>query len=494
MKHLYLVLIIGFISLNMLSAQNLNEAIRYSYFNILGTASSSSTGNSFNALGADFASSSMNPAGLAGFRNSYFIITPSYRSIDSKASLDNNNAASGESGWINLNNIGAVFTYSSDEGNWKTSNLSIGINKLADFDEYFKYSGRTVGSITERFVERANGLELDDLDDFEAYPAYNVGAIYDGPDGDYVSDIRIEDSKLQKDQFVDRTGAMNEFSIAWGGSYKNNLDIGFSLGIPFISFEEVKEYNEIDDKDEISNFQSLYYKEYLSTKGTGINLKIGAIYKLKKVLRFGLTVQSPTYFILKDEYYSDIAYKYNEGDQNHENSHESPIGNFKYKFATPWSATASVGKLFRSGDWRGFINLDVDYKDYTANRFNLTSYSDSDAEKRYQIELNDEIDVQLQRNVNYRLGGEIAYKKVRLRLGYGIIGSPYKIDGATSNKKIYSIGTGYRWNSIYIDISVQNTKTEEGYIPYLVLNDSRNQLVSVDSEVTQCSMTIGFNF
>ncbi len=52
------------------SAQNINEALRYSSENLQGTARFQSMGGAFGALGGDLSSLNINPAGSAVFSNS----------------------------------------------------------------------------------------------------------------------------------------------------------------------------------------------------------------------------------------------------------------------------------------------------------------------------------------------------------------------------------------------------------------------------------------
>ena len=61
----------------LVHAQSVTDALRYSTYDVLGTARSVAVGGSMSAIGADFSMLSSNPAGVAAYRSSEFMITPS---------------------------------------------------------------------------------------------------------------------------------------------------------------------------------------------------------------------------------------------------------------------------------------------------------------------------------------------------------------------------------------------------------------------------------
>ena len=79
---------------------------------------------------------------------------------------------------MKFDNFGMIISNKPRKGALKAFNTAIGLNRVADFNNNFFFSGTTMGSITERFAQRANGRSVDDLDLFEADLAYATGAIY----------------------------------------------------------------------------------------------------------------------------------------------------------------------------------------------------------------------------------------------------------------------------------------------------------------------------
>ena len=75
-------------TLGVSMAQDEYDALRYSQHYFGGTARSTSMAGSFGALGADFSSFSINPAGIGVYRSTEFTMTPaiSWDNTESKIS------------------------------------------------------------------------------------------------------------------------------------------------------------------------------------------------------------------------------------------------------------------------------------------------------------------------------------------------------------------------------------------------------------------------
>ena len=72
-----------------------------------GSAKSVAMGNAMGAVGQDFSSISINPAGLGLFRKPTFTFTPSINTIYTKSKL-NDNWASNSKANLSINNVGYV--------------------------------------------------------------------------------------------------------------------------------------------------------------------------------------------------------------------------------------------------------------------------------------------------------------------------------------------------------------------------------------------------
>lgn len=491
MKKLAIILLAFSISLTSLLGQGISDAVRFSVYQPGGTARTMGVAGAFGAMGADFAVININPAGIAEYKRGEFTFSPSLVMTNSDSYFFSN-PTSGTSYKVSkfgIDNASIVIATNKD-GNWKTSNFALGFSKVSDFNTNFRLNGKTKGTIIDRFIENANGKILDDLDDFETWPAYNTGAIYDlDEDLDYEADI-LADEFNTKTQIVNQNGGINEFSFGWAGNYQNKINVGVSVGMPIVSFEESKQYTEDDPLDEIPFFNNLAFDEYLNTTGIGVNFKAGFIYNMK-FLRLGGALHSPTWYTLNDDYYTNMTYSYyDNGIKQYD--HQSPDGSFKYKLNTPWRAVGSVGTILSLGKIKGFVDADVEWVDYSAGSFDFTRYSADPEESQYTNEVNNEIGVTLGQSVNYRLGGELAFGKLRVRLGTERAQSPYldNDDRIVTN----SFGFGFREDNFFLDVAVQKRSSTNTYLPYVVSDQYENQVTTIDQQKSRVVLTAGFKF
>lgn len=486
----YISTILTIVILTSLSgwSQTASDALRYSYLNIQGTARGTAVGGAMGALGGDFTSLSINPAGVGGYWKSEVMFTPGYLGVNTKSSLGEGLPSEESINNINFSNLGIVFANQTQRGSWKSVALGLGMNKMNNFEQEFFYTGETPGSIIDRFAGRAAGLEPNQLDNFEAGLAYDVLALYN-PDNDfnYETDFdRAGENAFRKRQLVKNKGYHNEMVISFGGNYKDKLLLGGTLGIPFISYSSQKQYFEIDEADVISAFNDLNYNENLTIEGAGINLKVGAIVKINKSLRVGGAFHSPTFLTLTDRFTSDLSYDFTDDEGTREESSSSPDGEFEYGLTTPWRAVGSGAYVFGKS---GFITADIEYADYGSAKFNLTRNSDALEDREYQEILNQEVSDAYKGAVNVRLGGELALEAFRIRGGLQLLGSPFVDDN--SFQTVYSLGAGIRGNKAFLDLAYQINNQEQGYLPYRV-DGAPQQNVTNQVNKGQILMTVGF--
>lgn len=477
-----------------MSAQNISDVVRWSSIDQIGTARTLGVGSAFGAMGGDFSVININPAGIADYRISEFTFTPSLRGFKTDAwfEKDNNNIERSKGTRLGLDNIG--FVIASNPGtSWTSSNFAIGYSRIADFGRNVLISGDIDGSITTYFAEQANGLTVDELDDFIAYPAYNTGAIFDiEKDGNYETDFASPFQTVFRTQEIIQRGGINELALGWAGEYENKLNLGFSIGVPFATFEESKTYVENDKDGSIESFENLEYIERLNTSGVGINFKAGFTYKILKLIRLAGAFHSPTWYRFTDDYSTTIDYSFEDANGSQRFDYTSPDGTFEYKISTPWRAIGSLGTTYRVGEIRGFVNADLEYLDYTNANYNGTAYSSDPEEKKWTNEVNRNILNQLGTATNLRLGTEFGYKNLRLRAGYSFERSAFNADDFYNNK--ISFGLGLREDRFFIDLGFRVSEYAEGYNPYVVLDERLDPLANINTSRTRSNLTVGFKF
>ncbi len=472
-----------------ITAQTLRDALRYSNLQHGGTARLMSTGGALSALGGDFGSLSINPAGVATYRKSILQITPSLNFINTESSFANNTIDETEPNF-NLNSVGMVFAKVNreKESNWKTANFAIGMNRTNIFAQNVFFQGTNEGTIQERWLQFAQGVLPENLYAFEEGIAYDANILFN-PDPNeptvYDSDLFGTD-RIQKEQTITRSGSITDVAVAFGGSYKHKLYIGVGLGLPIVNFDEVKSYTETDVENVSPFFDNMTYTEDLATDGVGINLKLGIIYRISQALRVGATVHSPTYFALSDNFSTSVTSNLTINNAPESYSADSPVSNFNYQLVTPWRASGSLAYIFGRS---GFITGEIEYVTYNSANFSIND------DPTFEQDLNDEISTSLTEAINFRVGGEMIFGKVAVRGGYGVNLSPYDstVDAENEVIQTISIGIGLRTKRFFIDAGYSRAMYLEEYQPYTA---NSTNVVRVINDVTRNRLiaTVGFRF
>jgi hypothetical protein len=469
------------------------DALRYSRLQMIGSGRTMGVGGAFGAIGGDFTVLSSNPAGIATYRHSEISITPSAAFNITRSDFEGLESLGVET-YPNLSNLGIVFGNPSTQkdSKWKTKNFAIGTNRLANYYQEFRFEGLSKGSITERFVDLAKGLEPSQLNYFEeglAYETYVIDNTQANPTA-YFTDADSSDFTY-KTQDYESSGHSNEFVISFGGNYMHRLYIGGTIGVPFIRYSQRRDYKE-DDRDEtIPYFDELVFTEQFSTTGLGINVKLGAILRVSQMVRLGAALHSPTRMTLTDQYSASMSslIDFNLNGQPEANNANSGLGTFEYTLRTPWRAIGSAALILKKN---GFVTLEAEYLDYGNANFNFISQTQEDLV--YLNGLNATIANKYGSALNVRLGGEIALSNFRLRGGYAIYGTPFRAGVAVEAAVIknVSFGAGYHGKTIFVDFAVVNSSSREEYVPYVAPSSAPS--VVNKTRFSNLVMTVGYKF
>lgn len=497
MKKTFLIITALFF-IYQINAQTVGNAARFSVFDVGGTARNIGVGGGLGALGADFSVLSTNPAGMAMYRGREFTFSPSLVFIDSKSTLAGSDTGetSATKTNFNFNNIGIVFAKRPTSTVWKTSNFGMGLNRLANFHQKISYEGTTRGSIVDRWIEIA---ETRGLDNFESGPAFDADAIRDAfTPGLYTADI-FPDDQILKSQDITRKGSINELVFTWAGNIKERVMIGATLGIPFLNYEETRDYRESDPNDALpDSFNSLRYSENIDISGSGINLKIGAIVRINQMFRLGAAVHTPTTFRLTDNLNTTVAYDFDPSvDFMTQPPQSSPpeLAELKYNLKTPWrfigSAGIVIGKL-------GFLTGEIEYVNYAGTEYKVNNDVEFPADEQLLNDVNVKVENELESNINFRFGGEARVDIFRFRGGLNLSGTPYADDSGLDSS--LSLGAGVRWEKIFLDIGYRRIMNNEVYIPYVIddkvvgTTEISEQEVNIDDIRNKFVLTMGVRF
>ncbi len=441
-----------------LQAQDELDAIRYGMTQQYGTARGLATGGATGSLGADLGGVGVNPAGIGLFRSSEFSLTPNVSFENTNADFKNNSTTEGDAKF-NLNHFGLVLANAKtgkayQRAKWKTFNFAFGQNRLANYNADYNYTGTdNQSSIIETFAQEVNGLggfsQIENASD-GARAAYNTYVLdEDLNDPNLVRSYVPFAGGLQRTKQVSQVGAMNEFYISMGGNYMEKLMVGATIGLPRIDYTQTTTLSEVDRSgDEFNDFESFDLTQFLSTQGTGVNLKLGAIYRVSNNFRFGLAFHTPTSFNLRDV--SSVYMISNTDTLLGSNPIEDfdlrndPL-TFEYKYRSPMRAILSGTYLFNK---KGNISADIEYVDYDGMQFD---YQGNFANA--EILVNQLIENTYKSAVNIRVGGEVIVKNIALRAGFASVGNPYE-NNSNGGLMRYSLGAGYRNKAFFADFGL----------------------------------------
>ena len=500
-------------------AQNELDALRFSGSTITGTARSIGVGGAFSAVGADFTAASLNPAGLGLYRRSDFQFTTHFRGINNDAIYLNENNSANRSNF-GFSSVGYVYHSpaasssgrrgSEGGGGLKSWTLSLGFNQIDNYHRNTRVSAyNTESSITDWFASRAQGINFENInDDWYADLAWGAYLIdTSGGPTTYVPGAR--GGEMQQEIRIEEKGRTNEWSIGLAGNFDDILFGGIALGIREVRYEKDIIHTEEDVfnthnswANDSTPVNSLYFNDYFRTRGSGINLKLGLIFRPLDFLRVGVAFQSPTWHSMTDRYYTEVSSELDNDPNTY--GYDAQEGIFTYNLSTPYKATLGVMALIKK---LGFITADFELTDYTGSRF--TSDVNPGANGFYAFtQENDAIQDLFDFSYNFRLGGELRLGAFRLRAGYSNFGSVLKEEYLTytnyesglpeqlaAGRQVFTGGFGIKRNSYYLDLAYAREHREDGQLYYSV-SDPNTFSPELVSKVNSSNllMTIGFTF
>ena len=228
-------------------------------------------------------------------------------------------------------------------------------------------------------------------------------------------------------------------------------------------------------------------RDGLSAKGSGINGKLGLIYRINNMFRIGVAFHTPTGMSLREDFYTtmDANYKYDGNDFTPQEL-EPAYGSFNYSLTTPWKAVLSGAFIIPR---TGFISIDYEYMDYSQMNF---KFGESPAFKAIAEGINQNIRNTYKSASNIRIGGEWAKDNFRARAGYAFYGSPLQADNSL-NRNYITGGLGFREDAFYIDLAYVQALQKSRYYMYSLANDIVEG-ADVQNTEGNAVVTVGFRF
>lgn len=500
-----------------LQAQTIDDALIFSREDIGASARIKGLGNAQTALGGDISSINGNPAGLGFFGRSDISITFNYLQNNNKVGYFGTNTTTNK-GNFGVDQAGVVFYLPTrSNSGWQNFNMGLSYNKTQNFNNFRSYEGindnsTIVHTLTDMMSMAGNETFRNDFYDSFIVEEYDYAVT--GKEGYFP--VAVENHNKSQYNEHPMLGNRSRTAISFGANYNNKFYIGASMGLTSFKYEkntqfiengwtktapEIAQDNPGSDLLDPSNNRYLEASYELFdnfsqvTEGSGVDMKLGMIFKPAVDWNVGLTINTPTWTTIKDDTYAYTDVHFYED----ANPDTSPFDTYEskeyesgmdYNMTTPWKFAVGVAKFFN----RGLLTADVEFIDYSTMK-----YSNASSSYAYSgfADINSDIKDIYTSALNFRIGGEVLLNNaLSARAGFNYFGNPYKdVDDKNLSG---SLGLGVKLNhSLYLDMAVNhqiNSYKEAAYIVDEAFWDLPSPVANIDHKRTNFALTLGAKF
>lgn len=523
MKKIALSLATAFLFTFSLQAQTTYEAANVLGSDLDGTARFVGMGGAMSALGADISTIRTNPAGIGLYRSCDLMVSFGGSGITQKTDNFTNFHSHGS-----FDNIGLVIASKhSNEGILRFVNFGFNYQKVKDFSGKMNWSGNLNGlsqsaqMAWQVFQNQTIGAAFfDQSDETHGFTHHNYYGDSNfgwlsllGTDGRLIDATAFNDGQFypsQKGEYSgEESGRIGEYDFNLSFNFVDQVYLGATLGLTDVYYAYNSKYQEFfEDGDYILN-------NWYKTKGSGVNLKLGAIIRPieESSFRIGVAASTPTYYKRMTDYNSAVVSTvlYGAGVDDNGNTtdvtyemdtmSEDAFGGdcyTKYTNVTPGMLNVSLGYTLESGLALG---AEWEYADYRKTRL----FEDDGRENTV---INDHTRDNLMGQHTFRVGLEKMFLgNVYARLGYNYATGGYKSDAwkmipinsvqtNTDYKNIlntsaFSGGLGFRGDVFYADLAVVYSSCKADFYPFENTNLKASPLTR---NTLKGLATLGFRF
>lgn len=517
----YSILTLAALAAGSVSAQNLVDAVRFGSTDMMGTARYRSMAGAFGALGGDPSCMGDNPAGMAIYRGTNVLtITPnlSFTGTETKGSMTESKSSNN----FSIANMAAIFSFKTpDSDNLVNFNLGFGFERRQENFRNYNVSLIPTSSLGQYLTNQANGYLHDKgyyasaLEDWSldspllSLLAYDVFAIDNDPNDNRSVYNPVEGLRASQAYRVREKNRHDEYNIS--GSFNINDALYLGLNLKITDFNSTIK-TQMDEFYPDSPADALYYDNALETKGSGIGLNLGVLWKPLDQWRIGAAVHTPTWMEMKEIYYAYMETEFLNTDDMPDGAWCDYQDSWEYEFSTPWEYQVSTAYIFGSN---AILSLEWDMRD-----FRTMKYEDS---SNYNMgvngfkEINEAIEDRLQMQHTFKAGAEYRINQnLSARLGYAYITSPYKKEAmlsevdsynqyllySSSNKLNYSTsdaqqyftgGLGWRGKNWNFDLACVYQNAKE-YVSAYPADYADSNIIDMNMNRLTWDFTIGYRF
>lgn len=485
------------------NAQNVQDVVRSSTDEPIGTARYLAMSGAFTALGGDLTSVGINPASSAVFLSGSGSVTLGI--LDkSNDTFYGNTLARGIETDAALNQAGGVFVFNHQDENspWKKFTIGLNFDNTNNYDNFLTANGFSNTSISNFFLNAAQGIPLELLQlqgvetitelysflgETEGVAAQNAFLGFQGFLIDPVEDVpsntsylnAVNGSSFDQEYTQQTSGYSGKYTLNIGAQYTENLYFGINLNSHTIEYRERKTFQE-NNNETNATVDFVLFEENLISLGSGFSAQLGAIAKIKNNMRIGISYETPTWYEISEETtqflgtVSDLEDRDLRLDPGVVNVFQT------HQLKTPGKLQVGAAYVFGK---KGLISFDYAVKDYSNISLEILN------NKTPFQTLNSEISNNLTTAATYKLGGEYRYNNMRFRAGTRFEESPYKDKTELDDLSGFSLGFGYNFGNYTFDIGYSFAEQSNSQVVY---NGLANDIATERIE-NNILFTVGFN-
>lgn len=501
------------LTLSLGYAQLPEDALRHSWIHSSGTARQQAIGGALTALGGDISSLFINPAGLGLYKTNEFVASPGLSLLGGKSNFRGDATKFDAASRMNFGTTGMVFSYRGQNARWLSKAIAFGVNRTANFNQNIYYKGQNdYSSFAEPLAnEFANsGLSIDQALNSNSLSLLTRMALYTylvdtaTVNGQTQVIARSEQaSLLNQENRITSRGGITELSLGFAGNMDDKIYLGLSIGVPIVNYSRTTNWKEEDANGTGNNeFSFSRYQETSTSRGAGLNAKMGLIVKPIQRLRLGLTIHTPTLYGLRDNLEAAMTTNIDmapgsqkEFSVNAKDFYNDQNPGFTYDLSTPWRIM--LGGAFVLNEvadvtrQKGFITADIEYVSHRASRFSAATVDvPNDA---YQA-INAAIKDIYKRTFNFRLGGELKFNTLMVRAGFAYLGNPYNDNALKGDRMNISGGLGYRNKGFFADLTYVHSMQNDVNFPYRLEPPRLNTFAALREKTGNILLTFGVKF
>ena len=497
-------------------SQTPEDALRLGWYTQQGSARAMAIGGTIGTLGGEISSLFVNPAGIGLYKNREFVISPNLRFHENELSYRDSTSATKKQPFA-LGPTGFLFGMSDSHRRNQSSAFGIAIQQVTSFRNDLRYRGfNNYSSFSEQFVESfaRSGYSINDVLTSQSPLPYTVApALYtfliDTVSVNGVPVVKaapeyLLDSGKSIFQDFNRSsrGGMYELAFTFASHHEEKWLYGATLGIPIVYHQQTLTVTESDLSGDTSNrFGSFQYTDTYTSNGSGLNLKLGVVYRPMERIRLGLALHSPSMLTFSETRKASMMVNLENPVKTYEASSQIFTNNeslrLSYAYRTPWRAILSAMYVFHEVEdvrqQKGFLTADLEYVRQSSGKFRSDQESPSASDKAYYASLTDVLRNNYRGTLHARVGGELKFNTWMVRGGFAYYGNPYEDRAFDARKTLLSGGLGYRNHGFFLDLTYVHQWNRDVDLPYR-LADRANTFATFRQETGLWALTFGMKF